>query len=71
MKFKILNSKEKREFEKKNNVKVRDMLIKMKDKLRIYTGNITRDELLKICGRIKMVRIGLTFDKQDKESCIK
>ncbi len=71
MRFKILNSKEKREFEEKNDIKVEGMILKMNDKLRIYTGNIPREELLKICEKVNVIRIGLTFKNKKKERFIK
>lgn len=71
MRFKILNSKEKRKFEEMNDIKVEGMILKMKDKLRIYTGNLTREELLKIGEKVDVIRIGLTFKNIKKERFIK
>ncbi len=68
MKFRILNSKEKREFEESKKIKVEGMIIEMNGKLRIYTGNLTREELLKICKNVNVIRIGLTFSQSELHS---
>ena len=59
MKFRILNSKEKREFERKNNMKIEGVIIKTNDSMRIYTGNLSREELERIFKNINVLRIGL------------
>ena len=61
MRFKILNSKEKREFERKNNIKVDGMLIEARGEMRIYTGNLSRGELERIFRNVNVLRIGLKF----------
>lgn len=63
MKFRILNSKEKKEFEEKNNFKVNGILLEMGDVLRIYTGNLSREELLKMFREVNVIRIGLSFSQ--------
>lgn len=59
MRFKILNSKEKKKFEEAEKMKVEGMIIEMNDNLRVYTGNLAREELLKIAENVNVVRIGL------------
>jgi len=59
MRFKIFNSKEKKAFEEKTGKKIDGMLIESKGEMRIYTGNLTREELERIFQNVNVLRIGL------------
>lgn len=59
--IRILNHREKKEVERRLGYEVDGMLIKINKVMKIYTGNIPREELLKICENFNVVRIGLTF----------
>ena len=62
MRFKILNSKEKRKLEEKTGKKIEEILIESNGKIRIYTGNLSRRELEEFFNNINVLRIGLNID---------
>ena len=59
MRFKIFNSKEKKAFEEKAGKKIDGMLLESRGEIRIYTGNLSRDELERIFKNVNVLRIGL------------